>query len=153
MVLESYNSGLRQECMFAVIWNSIELGLVKEFTLPDLEWEVQKFGSAGTYWDHKEAGRLLVGQWQIVKGVKADETDEWNWTQFWRVLSMPPTVYQATDLVFCELSVDRASYKRKWTLHRPWASKIPGLKFDGMSSNFVLENLTGECDYVDFTNL
>ncbi|MEI6633737.1 MAG: hypothetical protein WCP22_07960 [Chlamydiota bacterium] len=153
MVLESYHAGLRQEGMFAIAFNSIELGLLKTFTLPDLEWEVQKFGSAGTYWDHKEAGRLVVGTWEVEKAVKADETDEWTWNTFFRVLGMPPVAYQNKEFVIYELTSDRKAHKRMWTLHNAWASKMPGLKFDGMSSNFVLEKLTGECDYVDFKNL
>jgi len=150
MVLESYHSGLRQKCMFSLFFNSIEINLVKTFKLPDLEKEIQKFGSAGTYWDHKEPGRILVGEWEMEKAIKANESDDWVWVQFNKIFVNPVS---ENDLLFYELTSDRSQHKRQWTLHNAWTQKNPGLEFDSMSSDIQLEKVIGCCDWVDFKNL
>lgn len=148
MVMESYQRGLRQKGMFTVIYDGLDVSLVKSFKLPDLEREIMKFGSAGTFWDNKEPGRLVVSQFEIEKGIPSDEKDEFSWKLLISGIYTPSVARK--DLVVRELAMDRETAIRQWTMVKPIFAKLPGLEFDGMSSEPVLEKIIGECDYVNF---
>ena len=87
----------RQKRWYAVIVDGLEIALVKTFKLPTLEYEISKFGGAGSYWDQKEAGRMVIGEAELGKAVKSGETDSFTWNQFIKALGMPPSVYKNRD--------------------------------------------------------
>jgi hypothetical protein len=153
MATRAYTKGGRQQGWFAVIYEGLETTLVRAFTLPTLEYEIAKFGGAGTFWDHKEAGRLQVSEAEMEKYIKSEETDDWAWVIFMRALGKPPVGYQNKDLVVCELNAAMDRYMRQWTLKSAWSNKLTPPELKGGGSEPSTEKLSFACDYVDFKNL
>lgn len=140
---------VRKVFNFVIQINGIDQFRCQKFKIPDIETEVTKHGDTNK--DVKTPGRVVIGEWtaETITPIESTTDEVWNWL----LRAQNPTTGTgglANDymevVTVREVAPNGRTILNTYILDEAWISKISKVTYDRMSSDNIIDTITGQCN-------